>query len=155
MKIDETDRKIIALLQQDARQSNAAIARQIEGRLPGSHVSEATIRRRIKMIVDDGILTIQAVSNPNKFGLTTSAMIGIDVQPDQLDAVANAIAARNEVGFLGVSTGRYDLLVWTLVRSLDELREFLEGFLAKVPGIRKTETLVLLDVKKRTLGRVV
>ncbi len=147
MRIDETDRKIIGLLQDDARQSNAAIARHIG-------VSEATIRRRIKMLVDDGILAIQAVPNPSKFGLNTSAMIGIDVQPDQLDAVANAICARDEVGFLGVSTGRYDLIVWTLVRSLDELREFLESFLAKVPGIRKTETLVLLDVKKRTLGRV-
>ncbi|MBI3744011.1 MAG: Lrp/AsnC family transcriptional regulator, partial [Chloroflexi bacterium] len=134
MKIDETDRKIIQLLQDDARQSNAAIARVIG-------VSEATIRRRIKMMVEDGFLAIQAVPNPTKFGLNTSAFIGIDVQPDQLDQVAAALNDRPEVGFLGVSTGRYDLLVWALVRNLEELRFFLEGFLAKVPGIRKTETL--------------
>ena len=112
MKIDQTDRAIISLLQDDARQSNAAIARVIG-------VSEATIRRRIKMMVDDGIVAIQAVPNPTKFGLNTTAMIGIDVQPDHLDAVAEALNARQEVGFLGVSTGRYDLLVWTLVESLD------------------------------------
>lgn len=147
MKIDQTDRAIISLLQDDARQSNAAIARVIG-------VSEATIRRRIKLMVDDGIVAIQAVPNPTKFGLNTTAMIGIDVQPNQLDAVAEALNARDEVGFLGVSTGRYDLLVWTLVESLGQLREFLEGFLAKVPGVRKTETMLLLDVKKRTLGRI-
>lgn len=147
MKIDQTDRAIISLLQDDARQSNAAIARVIG-------VSEATIRRRIKIMVDDGVVAIQAVLNPTKFGLSTSAMIGIDVQPDHLDAVAEALNVRKEVGFLGVCTGRYDLLVWTLVESLDQLREFLEGFLAKVPGVRKTETLVLLDVKKRSLGRI-
>lgn len=147
MKIDETDRKIILMLQDDARQSNAAIARAIG-------VSEATIRRRIKLMVKEGYLTIQAVPNASKFGLNTSAMIGIDVQPDQLDAVAEALNKRDEVGFLGVSTGRYDLLVWTLVKSLDDLRTFLEGFLAKVPGIRKTETLVLLDVKKSIRGRI-
>lgn len=147
MKIDETDRKIIGLLQEDARQSNAAIARIIG-------VSEATIRRRIKIMVEDGTLSVKAVPNPAKFGLNTTAFIGIDVQPDMLDVVAEALNKRDEVGFLGVSTGRYDLITWILVRNLEELREFLESFLAKVPGIRKTETLVLLDVKKRTLGRV-
>ncbi|MCH8190014.1 MAG: Lrp/AsnC family transcriptional regulator [Chloroflexi bacterium] len=147
MKIDQTDRAIISLLQDDARQSNAAIARVIG-------VSEATIRRRIKIMVEDGVVAIQAVLNPTKFGLSTSAMIGIDVQPDHLDTVAEALNDRKEVGFLGVCTGRYDLLVWALVESLDQLREFLEGFLAKVPGVRKTETLVLLDVKKRSLGRI-
>ncbi|MCH7553640.1 MAG: Lrp/AsnC family transcriptional regulator [Chloroflexi bacterium] len=147
MRIDETDRKIIELLQNDARQSNAAIARVIG-------VSEATIRRRIKIMVDDGSLAIRAVPNPSAFGLDTSAVIGIDVQPDILDKVADAIAERDEVIYLGVSTGRYDLILWVLVHTLDELREFLETFLAKVQGIRKTETMVILDIKKRTLGRV-
>lgn len=147
MKIDETDRRIIGLLQDDARQSNAAIARIIG-------VSEATIRRRIKLMVEDGALTIRAVPNPAKFGLNTTAMIGVDVEPDKLDAVANALNAREEVGFLGVSTGRYDLLSWVLVRNLDELRVFLESVLAKIPGVRKMETLVLLDIKKRNQGRI-
>lgn len=147
MKIDETDRKIISLLQEDARQSNAAIARLIG-------VSEATIRRRVKIMVDDGTLSIRAVPNPAKFGMNTTAMIGIDVQPDMLDKVADSLCQRDEVGFLGVSTGRYDLVTWCLVRNLEELRNFLEGYLAKLPGIRKTETLVLLDVKKRSMGRV-
>lgn len=145
MKIDDTDRKIMAMLQGDARQSNASVARVIG-------VSEATIRRRIRLMVEDGTLAIRAVPNPGKFGLNTSAMIGIDVEPDKLDRVAIALNDRSEVGFLGVSTGRYDLLAWVLVRNLDDLREFLENFLAKVPGIRKTETLVLLDVKKQNLG---
>lgn len=145
-KIDETDRRIISILQDDARQSNAAIARTID-------VSEATVRRRIKIMVDSGTLTIRAVPNPVKFGLNTTAMIGIDVEPDKLESVANALKVRDEVGFLGVSTGRYDLVSWVQVRDLDELRLFLE-VVSKIPGVRKTETLVLLDVKKRVAGRV-
>jgi len=147
MKIDDTDRRIIFLLQEDARQSNAAIARLIG-------VSEATIRRRIKIMVDDGALAVRAVPNPTKFGLNTSAMIGIDAQPDMLDKLGDALSQREEVGFLGVSTGRYDLVAWCQVKNLEELRDFLEGYLAKLPGIRKTETFVMLDVKKRSLGRV-
>ncbi len=147
MKIDETDRKIIALLQDDARQSNAAIARDIG-------VSEATIRRRIRMLVDDGTLAIRAIPNPNKFGLNTSALIGIDVQPDQLEDTAKSLEGREEVQYLAVSTGRYDLICFILVHTLEDLRTFLESYLSKVPGIRKTETLVVLDVKKRGAGRI-
>ena len=147
MKVDDTDRKIMTLLQEDARQSNAAIARVIG-------VSEATIRRRIKIMVEDGVVSIRAIPNPQKFGLTTTAVIGIDVQPDMLESVGDALSARDEVGFLGVSTGRYDLLAWILVKDLDEMRSFLEQFLAKVQGVRKTETLVLLDIKKRAMGRI-
>ena len=147
MRIDDTDRRIIELLQEDARQSNASIARVIG-------VSEATIRRRIKMMVDDGSLSIRAVPNPSSFGLNTSAIIGIDVQPNALDEVATGLVSRDEVIFVGVSTGRYDLIVNVLVGTLEELREFLESVLTKLAGVRKTETLVLLDVKKRTLGRI-
>ena len=133
MRIDDTDRRIIGLLQGDARQPNATIARALG-------VSEATIRRRIKMMVDQGSLTIRAVPNPSSFGLNTSAVIGIDVQPDALDGVASGLTAREEVIFVGVSTGRYDLIV--------------KSVMTKLVGVRKTETLVLLDVKKRTFGRV-
>lgn len=147
MTIDTIDREILRLLGEDARQPNAAIARVVG-------VSEATIRRRIKNMIGDGALTIRAVPNPQKFGLSTTAMIGIDVQPDKLDMVAAELNDRDEVGFLAVSTGRYDLLAWILVKHLDEMSSFLEEFLSKVPGIRKTETLVLLDVKKRTLTRI-
>ncbi len=148
MKIDETDRKIIGLLHENARRSNAEIARTIG-------VSEATVRRRIKIMVSEDVLAVRAVPDPGKFGFNASAMIGIDVQPDMLESVANALNKREEIVFLGVSTGRYDLLARLVVRDLNDLRDFLESFLAKVPGIRKTETMVLLDVKKRSYGRIV
>ncbi len=147
MRIDETDRKIIQLLQHDARQSNAALARTIG-------VSEATVRRRIKLLVEDGTVTMRAEPNPVKFGLNTTAMIGIDVAPEKLEQVAQSIERREEVSFLAISTGRYDLVAWILVSTLDELKTFLETFLVKVPGIRKTETMVVLDIRKRFIGRI-
>ena len=116
---------------------------------------ESAFGRSYELIaVEDETLAIRAVPNPAKVGLTTFAMIGINVCPDMLDKVAVALSDRDEVGFLAVSTSRYDFLSWTLVKDLDELRDFLETFLAKVPGIRKSETMVLLDVRKRNLGRV-
>ena len=142
MKIDDTDRKIISLLQDDARQSNAAIARR-------AGVSEATIRRRVKLMVDDGTLAVRAVPNPAKLGLDLSAIIGFGIEPDKLDTAATAIADRDEISFLYVSAGRYDLIAWVRVKSLAELQAFLTGVLAKTPGVRKTETMVILDVKRQ------
>lgn len=104
------------------------------------------------MLIEDDVFTMRAVPDLEKFGFTTSAVININVQPNMLTTVADAIAARPETLFLAVSTGRYDILARVVVRDLNELRDFLEGFLAKVPGVRQTETLVLLQVRKRPLG---
>ena len=59
------------------------------------------------------------------------------------------VAGRDEASFLSVSTGRFDLIAWVRVKSLDELQAFLTGALAMTPGVRKTETIVILDVKRQ------
>ena len=145
MKIDERDRQILALLQKDARRSNAALARDLG-------VSEATVRRRINSMIDDSIVSVKAVPNSKKLGLTTSALIGIDVQPGMGDAVTSALKSRDEVLFLGTCAGRYDLMARVLLTDLGELRKFLEEFVTKVEGVQKTETLIMLDMKKEWLG---
>ncbi len=81
-------------------------------------------------------------------------MIGIGIQPNMMSSVSEALRQRDEILFLGEAAGRYDVLAWVVVHDLEELRAFLEGFLTKVQGIMKTETLVFLDVKKRSLGRL-
>ena len=145
MKIDERDRQILALLQVDARRSNASLARELG-------VSEATVRRRINSLIDDSVVSVKAVPNSRKLGLNTSALIGIDVEPGKGELVTAALKAREEVIFLGTCAGRYDLMARVLVADLAELRGFLEDFVTKVGGVQKTETLILLDMKKEWLG---
>ena len=145
MKIDDRDRQILALLKTDARRSNAALARDLG-------VSEATVRRRINSMIDDDVVSVKAVPNSRRLGLSTSALIGIDVQPGMGEAVTTALKARDEVVFLGTCAGRYDLVARVLVTDWAELRKFLEEFVTKVGGVQKTETLILLDMKKEWLG---
>ena len=64
--MDELDRKIIALLQLDGRASNAKIAREVG-------VSEGTVRRRLRKLLDDDVVRVVAVPNLEKLGFSTTA----------------------------------------------------------------------------------
>lgn len=143
--IDERDRQIVAFLQEDARRSNASLARDLG-------VSEATVRRRINSLLDKQIISVRAVPNARKFGLETSALIGIDLEPGMGDLVTEQLQARQEVVFLGTCAGRYDLLARVLVQDLPALSSFLEDYLTKMKGVSKTETLIFLDTKKEWHG---
>ena len=79
--MDELDRRIIHILQEDGRASNARIARDVG-------VSEGTVRRRLKRLIQEGVIRVAAFPDPEALGYTTEALIGIQVDPDKVDAVA-------------------------------------------------------------------
>ena len=87
--MDELDRKIIALLQIDGRASNAKIAREVG-------VSEGTVRRRLRRLVQDDVIKVIAVPNLEKLGYGTTALIGLQTGPGRSDSVGDAIAKMEE-----------------------------------------------------------
>lgn len=87
--MDELDRKIIALLQIDGRASNAKIAREVG-------VSEGTVRRRLRRLIQDDVIKVIAVPNLEKLGYGTTALIGLQTGPGRSDAVGDAIAKMEE-----------------------------------------------------------
>ena len=74
--MDSTDLKIINILSEDGRISNAHIARELE-------LSEGTIRRRIRNLIDTKTINIVAVSDPKKLGYTSEALIGVQCEPNE------------------------------------------------------------------------
>ena len=145
--MDEVDRKIIDILQTDGRASNARIARQVG-------VSEGTVRRRLHRLTQDDIVKIIAVPNLDKMGYTTAALIGLQTAPGQLDAVANAVASMQEVHYVAITTGAFDLFAWVGMTSTEELGIFLRLKIGPIPGVTRTETFVNLSISKRTYGLV-
>src|SRR5437660_1270359 len=100
---DATDRRIIALLQQDGRMSNTAIARRL-------NLAEATVRRRISRLLDTETVRIVAVPSPETVGLTLSAIISLRCDLGRLHEIAETIAGFIETRYLGYSTGASDLI---------------------------------------------
>ncbi len=140
--MDELDRKIIGILQVDGRASNAKIARQLE-------VSEGTIRRRLKRLIEDEAIQVVALPEPSKLGYNTEAIVGIQVEPGKLEGVANELVRVPETLNVSVTTGAFDIFAWVALPSPEQLHSFLLGTVGKIPGVKRSETFVMLSVKKR------
>ncbi|HEU0020088.1 MAG TPA: Lrp/AsnC family transcriptional regulator [Dehalococcoidia bacterium] len=145
--MDELDRKIIALLQMDGRASNAKIAREVG-------VSEGTVRRRLRRLIEDDVVSVVAVPNLEKLGYATTALIGLQTGPGKSDSVDEAIANLQEAHYVAVTTGAYDVFVWAGLESAESLGNFLRAKIGIIEGVQRTETFVNLSIKKRTYGLV-
>jgi Lrp/AsnC family transcriptional regulator for asnA, asnC and gidA len=140
-KIDEIDLQIIRILNDDGRTPFTQIA-EILGVSPGM------IRQRYHRLVEEGILQVVAVTNPLLLGFSTMALIGIKVEGSRLNEVVDKIASFEEVVYMVLLTGSYDLSVEVVCRDNEHLLNFLKEKLHAVEGIRDTETFVYLQIVK-------
>ena len=145
--MDELDRKIIEILQLDGRASNARIAREVG-------VSEGTVRRRLRRLIEDNVVKIIAVPNLDKMGYSTAALIGLQTAPGQLDAVADHLSEMKQVHYVAITTGAFDVFAWVGMTSTEDLGVFLRSQVGTITGVTRTETFVNLSIKKRTYGLV-
>ena len=143
--MDELDGNIIGILQLDGRVSNAKIARQLE-------VSEGTIRRRLKRLIEDEAIQVLALPEPSKLGYNTEAVVALQVDPGKIEDVASALAQAPEALNVSVTTGAFDLFAWVALPSPEDLHSFLLGTIGSIPGVRRSETFVTMAVKKRTFA---
>ena len=146
--MDELDTKIISLLQEDGRASNAGIAREVG-------VSEGTVRRRLKRLIKEEFIRVVALLDPGKMGYASEALVGVRVDPDKIDQVAERLAALEEVNWVAETTGSFDIFAWATLESSTTLGIFLRTMIGTIPGVRGTETFVNLAVKKRWYGGAV
>ncbi len=129
------------MLQEDARRSGDVLAKELG-------VSSATVRRRIRSLIKDDVMRIQAVLAPDKVGLPLAVVIAFDVAHDKLESVMEFLADRSEVKWLSSCTGRFDIMAVAFFASTEELSEFVQKQLVKLEGVRDSETFVCLQVKK-------
>ena len=138
---DWLDESLVQLLEKDAAQSSEALAKQL-------NVSAVTVRRRVRRLIQSGVLRIVAVVDPNKVGFPLTAVIAFDVAHDKLDSVTQLLASRPEVQWVSTTTGRFDVLVLVRFRSTNELSDFIQRELVDIEGVRDSETFICLDTKK-------
>lgn len=142
-QLDALDRQILTLLADVSPISYVDIAARLE-------TSEGTVRRRIRALVDDGTIEFVTVVNPERIGLHTQAVIGLDVDLSHHNRVAEDLAQLPQVKYLAYVTGRYDLIMTAYFASEDELFSFLTETLPEIPGVMDTETLRILKTAKRS-----
>jgi len=141
LQLDETDRAIIAHLQYDGRMPFTDIAAELG-------ISEGSVRRRVKRLVDSGVLQIVGIVEPQYLDWQAAGMIGVTVQAGEVDAVAHQIAQFPEVSYLFMASGGFDLFVEVYCRDREHLASFLGQKLQRVPGVERTETFMILKMYK-------
>lgn len=141
-RLDHLDRQLIRLLRVNGRASNRELARQ-------TGVSQVTIANRIRRLLCENIIRIQAVANPVRLGYPVEVIIGINVDVPRIREAALALAALPEVRYATITSGAYDVLIAALLRSNADLVAFLTVTLPTIPGIQKIETAHALQVLKR------
>lgn len=146
--LDDLDRMILQVLQENGRVSYSEIARRLK-------VPESTVRTRVNRLVERGIIRkFAALINPFKAGYSIVAFIAVDAEPSRVKEVTEELSKLPEVDVLGIATGAHDILMQVTVRNLQELESFLIEKLGKIEGIKSTETSILTSVKKWGYARV-
>jgi Lrp/AsnC family transcriptional regulator for asnA, asnC and gidA len=139
--VDELDRRIIKMLQVNGRLSNTEVARALD-------VTETTVRKRIAHLLDEKLMAIVAVPSPEAAGATLSAIMGVSVDLPAMQAVAETIKTYPEVRYVGMSAGRYELLVEAFFADQEHLLEFVTQRLGALTGVTNLETSIILKVVK-------
>jgi Lrp/AsnC family transcriptional regulator for asnA, asnC and gidA len=139
---DEVSRSIIAQLQEDGRRPYAAIGKAVG-------LSEAAVRQRVQRLIETGVMQIVAVTDPIQVGLARQAMVAMSVTGD-VEAVATALAKIDEVDYIVITAGSFDILAEVVVADDDHLLELINGRIRAIPGITRTETFCYLKLTKQT-----
>jgi Lrp/AsnC family transcriptional regulator for asnA, asnC and gidA len=140
--MDELDEQIVRLLEHDAHQTSDVIAKKI-------NVSSATVRRRLKRLLDSGELLIEAYRDPFKTGFPILTMIGLNIERKLYDEVILSISKLPEITWVYTTTGRYDAMAFVVAPSTDSLYLFLKDVLNKITGIKEIESFLCLHIEKR------
>ena len=141
--LDDLDKAIIRCLQLDGRRPYAQIGRELK-------VPEATVRQRAERLISRRVVQVVGVTDPLAMGFQQPALIGIKVDAAKLEQIAEKIAELDEVTYLVVTAGRFDLMCEVVCRDNEHLLRVLTEDLAKIRGINSTETLVELRFVKET-----
>ena len=140
--LDDVSKAIIEELQQDGRRSYAAI-----GKVVG--LSEAAVRQRVQRLIDSNVMQVVAVTDPLELGFARQAMIGVRAH-GELEPIADELANMEEVDYVVITAGSFDLLAEVVCESDEHLLDVLSHRIRKIENVVSTETFMYLKLRKQT-----
>jgi Lrp/AsnC family transcriptional regulator for asnA, asnC and gidA len=140
--IDDVSKAIIEQLQEDGRRPYAAIGKAVG-------LSEAAVRQRVQRLSDAGVIQIVAVTDPLQVGMFRQALVAVNVQ-GPIEPVADALAEIDEVAYVVICAGRFDVLCEVVCEDDNALLELISHRVRTLPGVADTELLVYLSLRKQS-----
>ena len=141
-QIDDSNLKIIVILNKDTSTSFVDIAKRIG-------VSDATIHLRVRrMMVADIINKFTISVDNNLLGYDHLVFIGIRISPGHADQIIRGRLKVEEVLEMHELHGKFDLLLKIRVKNLNQLSDIVENKICKIPYILKTELMTVVKTRK-------
>lgn len=147
MRLDDLDKRILGVLQRDARISNVELAREVG-------LSPSPCLRRVKLLEEAGVIDrYVAVLNPTQVGLGLNmfARVWLTAQDaETIDHFIGAMRKLEQVVECYIMLGESDALLRVVVADLEDYRRFQATHLTKVNGIRNVKTDVPSETVKQS-----
>jgi Lrp/AsnC family transcriptional regulator, regulator for asnA, asnC and gidA len=145
VKIDDIDKKIINLLNEDGRMSYRKISRDLD-------ISVGTVHNRVDKLMKTGVISkfVPQIDH-SRLGYKLTAIIGVRVKGGVLKNWENRTAYHKNVLAVYDVTGEFDAFLIAKFKDTTELDQFVKGLL-KEPDVQRTYTQTVLNVVKEELG---
>ncbi len=138
---DEQDRILMGLLQADARASYQYLA-EVTG------MSASTVRRRVERLIETEAVRLVAVPNWPSLGLYFAAFLALSVDLPRLRSVGNELARMDEIAFVALSTGSFDIFAQLVLPMNADFVRFVTQRVAAIEGIRDIQTFMIPEYIK-------
>ena len=149
MTFDETNAKILALLQRDSSLTNEAIGSAV-------NLSPTAVIKRVKKLRDSGVIEATvAVLSLQSAGPIVAALVLCSFDPDgaaTIDQFAQTILSRPEITNAWVVTGEVDVVLLVLTRTVEEYDQRMRELQDAHPQLKNVRTFVVLKHLKRSLA---
>lgn len=141
--LDDKDRRILVLVQRDAKLPQAEIARRVG-------LSAAAVNERLRKLENAGFVRrYVAVVDPKAVGASVTAFVEVFVEHPRFEAAfIDQVLGIDEVQECHHITGEFSLLLKIRVRDMESLQQLLIHKLNALEGVRQTRTVVVLSTSK-------
>ena len=141
--IDETDKKILNILQKNDKVSYRELADELE-------LAASTIHNRVKKMIEEEIIKkFAAIIDPSKIGFNTIALVGLRVDPLKMNEIAGKIASYEETQLVAISSGDYDIIAQIIAKDEKALWNFINLKIKTINGINpQIHVSSFLDIYK-------
>jgi len=141
--IDQKDRKILSVVQRDAKLAQAEIARRV-------WLSAAAVNERLKKLENAGLIRRYiAVVDPRGLGASITAFVEIFIEHPRFEPQFIArVQQLDEVQECHHITGEFSLMLKIRVRDMEALQQLLIHHLNALEGVRQTRTVIVLSTSK-------
>ena len=139
--MDIIDQKILELLDQDSRMSFNEIAEKI-------NKTEATVRRRVKRLKDDGIIQKFTIDYDIDTGQKVYATIKIEPDFKDIKRILKELTSIEEISKIWRLSGDCGLLLKVDLPSIEKFNPLIEEKISQIGGIKIIETCFITDIIK-------